>query len=180
MMTKVGGVVLSIGLSLSGTPLHAEAIPSSYRQIAHEYGIPPRVLYSVALQESRMRLRSRQTRPWPWTLNVAGVPRRYPTRIAAYIGLTQYLKQGIRSIDVGLMQVNWRYHQDKLGNPWQALDPYHNVRTGAKILASEYRESQDWFEAIGRYHSPGTNLQQKRRANNYARSVVGISNHLGK
>lgn len=169
-----------MGLSMVGSPLHAETIPSSYRQIAHEYGIPPRVLYSVALQESRMRLRSRLTRPWPWTLNVAGVPRRYPTRIAAYNGLTQYLKQGIRSIDVGLMQVNWRYHQDKLGNPWQALDPYHNVRTGAKILASEYRKSQDWFEAIGRYHSPGSNLQQKRRAYNYARSVVGISNHLGK
>ncbi len=180
MMTKVGGVVLGMGLSLSGTPLHAETIPSSYRQIAHEYGIPPRVLYSVALQESRMRLRSRQTRPWPWTLNVAGVPRRYPTRIAAYNGLTQYLKQGIRSIDIGLMQVNWSYHQDKLGNPWQALDPYHNVRTGAKILATEYRESQDWFEAIGRYHSPGTGLQQQRRAKKYANSVVGISNNLSK
>ncbi|WP_341325912.1 transglycosylase SLT domain-containing protein [Methylotuvimicrobium sp. KM2] len=180
MITKSWVIVLGIGLSIVGSPLHAESMPASYRQIAHEYDIPPRLLYSVALQESRIRLRSRQTRPWPWTLNVAGVPRRYPTRIAAYKGLTFYLERGIRSIDVGLMQVNWRYHQDKLGTPWQALDPYHNVRTGAKILASEYRETEDWFEAIGRYHSPGPGVQQKRRAKKYASSVVGISNNLSK
>ncbi|WP_431064481.1 transglycosylase SLT domain-containing protein [Methylotuvimicrobium sp.] len=180
MIAKLWVVVLGMGLSMADRPLHAEPIPSSYQQIAHEYDIPPGVLYSVALQESRMRLRSRQIRPWPWTLNVAGVPRRYPTRIAAYKGLTFYLERGIRSIDVGLMQVNWRYHQDKLGTPWQALDPHHNVRTGAKILASEYHETQDWFEAIGRYHSPGPSVQQKRRAKKYARSVAGISNNLSK
>ncbi len=178
MIAKPWVVVLGMGLSFAGSPLHAEPIPSSYQQIAHEYDIPPGVLYSVALQESRMRLRSRQTRPWPWTLNVAGVPRRYPTRIAAYKGLTFYLERGIRSIDVGLMQVNWRYHQDKLGTPWQALDPYHNVRTGAKILATEYRETQDWFKAIGRYHSPGPSVRHKRRAKQYASSVVRISNNL--
>jgi hypothetical protein len=36
------------------------------------------------------------------------------------------------------MQVNWRYHQDKLGSPWQALDPYHNLRVGAEILQDCY------------------------------------------
>lgn len=171
MIAKCGSVVLASCLSVIGNPLQAESIPSSYRQVAQEYDIPPDVLYSVALQESRTQLRSRQSRPWPWTLNVAGVPRRYPTRIAAYKGLTSFLEHGVRSIDVGLMQVNWRYHKDKLGSPWQALDPYHNVRTGAKILASEYRETGDWFTAIGRYHSPGEKKEQKQRARHYATQV---------
>lgn len=178
MIAKFSLIVLASWLLVMNNPLQAEPVPSSYQRVAQEYGIPPDVLYSVALQESRTRLRSRQTRPWPWTLNVAGVPRRYPTRVAAYKGLTFFLKHGIRSIDVGLMQVNWRFHKDKLGSPWQALDPYHNVRTGAKILASEYRETGDWFKAIGRYHSPGASFKQKRRAKNYANSVMGISNNL--
>lgn len=177
MIGKFGSIVLAICLVLVTNPLQAEPVPSSYQRVAQEYGIPPDVLYSVALQESRTRLRSRQTRPWPWTLNVAGVPRRYPTRIAAYKGLTFFLERGIRSIDVGLMQVNWRYHKDKLGSPWQALDPYHNVRTGAKILASEYRETGDWPKAIGRYHSPGNKKAQKARARRYSTQV---SKHIKK
>jgi hypothetical protein len=53
-----------------------------------------------------------------------------------------------------LMQVNWRYHQDKLGSPWQALDPYHNLRVGAEILQDCYTNRQDWWSSVGCYHSP--------------------------
>ena len=151
---------------------YAEQIPSSYQKIATENKVPSAVLYAVALAESGQRLRTGKFKPWPWTLNVAGVPRRYPTRKAAWKGLTYFLRQGIKSIDVGLMQVNWRYHHRKLGTPWQALEPFNNTRTGARILSEEYKKTGVWQKAIGRYHSPGQKPVQKKRAERYAKRVM--------
>lgn len=150
------------------------AIPSAYHQVATKFKIPETLLYAVAQTESGMTLRtkySKRFRPWPWTLNVAGTPRRYSTRLAAFKALNFYLNQGIRSIDIGLMQVNWRFHRQKLGSSWQSLDPYHNLRTGAQILKTAYRECQQWRKAVGRYHSPGNTAAQRKRAKRYTARV---------
>jgi len=152
--------------------LKAAPIPSNYQQIALEHNIPAAVIYGIALAESGHRLNKGVFKPWPWTLNVVGIPRRYPTRKAAYQGLVYYLSKGIKSIDIGFMQVNWRYHHQKLGKPWQALDPFHNIRTAAAILQQEYQNTGDWQTAMGRYHSPGPKSDQKKRAINYASRVM--------
>lgn len=162
--------ILILGLIAEGRA--DNAIPPSYHAIAHAHNIPAAVLYGVALTESQLKLSSQKVRPWPWTLNVAGVPRRYPTRIAAWKSLNYYLEQGIDLIDVGIMQVNWHYHQPKLGTPWEALEPVNNTRAGAKILQAEYQKTGAWQAAIGRYHSPGQTPAQKQRAQNYARKVL--------
>lgn len=164
-------IVVSLAFCLAG-PLQAETIPSAYHEIAIDTGIPSSVLYGVALAESGLKLKTGRIRPWPWTLNVAGVPRRYATRQACYKGLRFYLSHGVTSIDIGVMQVNWRYHRKKLVNPWRALDPVFNVRVGARILKDAYRKTKVWNKAIGRYHSPGQKSRQKKRAANYARRVM--------
>jgi len=161
-------------------PLKAETIPSAYHKIAIEADIPASVLYGVALAESGLKLQSGRVRPWPWTLNVAGVPRRYATRQACYKGLRYYLSHGVRSIDIGIMQVNWHYHRKKLVDPWRALDPVFNVRVGAQILKDEYRKTKIWHKAIGRYHSPGQKPKQKKRAAYYARRVMKHIRRIGK
>lgn len=163
-------IVLSVGI-IPVTPADP-SIPPSYRLIAQEHQIPSAVLYGVALTESQLKLSNQTIRPWPWTLNVAGVPRRYPTRIAAWKSLNDYLEQGIDLIDVGIMQVNWHYHHQQLGTPWEALEPFNNTRAGAKILKAEYQTAGDWPVAIGRYHSPGQKPAQKLRAQRYARKVL--------
>jgi hypothetical protein len=146
-----------------------EAVPVGYRTIAAERGIPSTVLYAVALTESGKQVASAGAyRPWPWTLNVAGRGYFFDSRLAAWQALIAWLQEGKRSIDIGLMQVNWRYHQERLGTPWQALDPYHNLRVGAGILQGCYITRQDWWASVGCYHSP-TNLQ---RADQYRRRVV--------
>lgn len=164
--------VLTLFLVSGLSCTQAGDIPPGYQTIAREYQIPASILYAIALTESGLRLKRKAFRPWPWTLNVAGKPRRYKTRKAAHEALAYYLKQGIRSIDIGLMQVNWRYHHKKLGTPWQALDPYHNIRTGAHILRTEYKHIKQWNRAIGRYHSPGKTSAQKRRAKRYLSRVM--------
>ncbi len=162
-------ILFAIGQTMTAK---AESIPSAYQGIAIEYGIPSSILYGIAYAESGKKIRPGVYRPWPWTLNVAGVPRRYPTRKLAYQGLMHFLKKGIKSIDIGLMQVNWRYHHKKLGTPWQALEPFNNTRTGARILRDEYQIVGDWTKAIGRYHSPGQKPAQKKRALRYCKRVM--------
>jgi soluble lytic murein transglycosylase-like protein len=140
----------------------AQPVPWGYAQVARSYGVPADVLYAVALTESGDQLTGGRFRPWPWTLNVQGRPERFRTRRDAYRALVRYLRQGITSIDVGLMQVNWHWHHRRLGTPWEALDPYHNMRVGSSILREEYGRSRDWRLAVGRYHSPANPRHAER------------------
>ena len=157
------------GMSVSGTVWSDESVPAGYRAVATENGIPYTLFYAVALTESGKPVGvTRHYRPWPWTLNVAGQGYFFDSRLAAWQALTVWLEQGKRSIDIGLMQVNWRYHRERLSTPWQALDPYFNLRVGAKILQECYFTRQDWWASVGCYHAPG----DSQRAKQYRRRVV--------
>lgn len=154
-------------------------VPVGYRQVAQLYQVPEQFVYGIALNESGKTLDRHQVRPWPWTLNVDGKGYAYPTRKACWLALTRFLAQGKKLVDIGLMQVNWHYHQEKLGDPWLALDPYANLHIGVRILRDEYERTHDWFQAVGRYHSPGSSSVQRQRADQYARRVFRrLSNRL--
>ena len=157
-----------IALGLACVPAADSEPPPGYVRVAQEYGLPPEALYAVALTESARRLPSRELRPWPWTLNVEGAPHYYTTRMEAFRALKDYLAQGLRRIDVGLMQVNWQSHEARLRDPWTALDPYYNLRLGAWLLATEARARGDLHAAIGRYHAP----RDPARAARYRERVV--------
>ena len=159
-------------------PVHADEIPTGYRQVATEYGIPAQLFYTVALTESRRAIVPGRTLPWPWSLNVAGQSLRFPTRKAAWLALRTFLDQGMRRVDIGLMQINWSYHAKRLGDPWRALDPYHNLRVGAQILLTEYRRSGDWMEAAGRYHNPGASPKQQHLAATYRQRVPSMMKQI--
>ena len=141
-------------------------LPAGYAVMGQRFGVPPMVLYGVALQESA-KLFGPFALPWPWTLNVQGAPMRYPTYGAAVAGMRGFIAGGICNVDAGLMQVNWGYHRDKLVEPARALDPYPNIAVGAHILRTHFAETRDWYTAVGRYHAPGN----AERAAHYAALV---------
>ena len=160
---------LFVGLILPSTGWSEAAVPAGYRAIAAEHAMPHTLLYAVALTESGKQIESTgDYRPWPWTLNIAGRGYYFDSRREAWQALTEWLRRGQRSIDIGLMQVNWRYHQQRLGTPWQALDPYHNLQVGAAILQNCYQSQQDWWSSVGCYHAP----VNAKRADRYRRRVV--------
>ncbi len=164
-----GWLMVVAGLMLPSASWSGESVPVGYREIAAERDVPQSVLYAVALTESGRRVVPAGVyRPWPWTLNVAGRGYFFDSRQQAWQALREQLKDGKRSIDIGLMQVNWRYHQSRLGSPWQALDPYHNLSVGAEILQECYITRQDWWASVGCYHSPSN----QRRADEYRRRVI--------
>ena len=167
MAVWIGAV---LGLVSSTAAWSGETVPGGYRAIAAEYEIPYTILYAIALAESGRGLNdNRIRRPWPWTLNVAGRGYYYSSREAAWNALNRYIAHGEQSIDIGLMQVNWKYHKGKLGDTWRALDPYHNLRIAAMILLDCFHKRRDWWASVGCYHSPANAL----RAQGYQLRVVG-------
>lgn len=145
-----------------GSRLVLGEVPAAYRQVAREYDVPPSLLFAIAVTESGRTTPGGRMLPWPWTLNVDGRAFYYRSREEASSALRKFLKAG-HSPDVGLMQVNWRYHGEKLGDPSQALDPWLNLRAGALILREAYEATGDWWQAVGRYHSATPRLAEAYR-----------------
>ena len=133
----------------------AQSVPTGYQQVASEYDLPPALLYAVALTESgQSSLSEGRYRPWPWALNISGEGHYFSTRQEAWQALQAALVSGNSSVDIGLMQINWRYHRPALGSAWQALDPYHNLRVAAAILHDCYVVHTNWMQSAGCYHAP--------------------------
>ena len=147
----------------------ADDIPSAYVTAANAHRVPPAVLYAVGLTESR-RTTPHGARPWPWTLNVDGRAYYYPSRSAAWLALRRHVAAK-RTVDVGLMQVNWNWHSALLQDTWRALEPYHNLDAAARLLRGHYDATGDWWTAIGRYHAPAN----ERRAERYR---LRVGRHL--
>lgn len=129
-------------------------MPAGYQRIAAEQDVPASILYALAAAESGQRLASGGYRPWPWTLNVAGTPRRFRTASAALEALRAHLDAGQTNIDIGLMQVNWHWHSHRFASPAEALAPYTNLCVGARILREQHDAATDWLQAAGLYHAP--------------------------
>ena len=132
---------------------------------------------AVAMTESgQSHLSLSQWRPWPWTLNIKGRGHYFVSRQAAWRALLDALAEEDPSVDIGLMQVNWRYHRRDLGSPWQALEPYHNLRVGAAILKRCRTPNIDWWDSVGCYHAPN----DPARAQRYRERVRGHWRALGR
>ena len=96
-------------------------VPPAYRDAATRLGIPPTILYGVALQESALRWGGHAL-PWPVDPEhppTATALRQLPDALAA---LKAALGRGVRNVDCGCMQ-NWGYHRARLQSPERALDP---------------------------------------------------------
>lgn len=136
------------------TPCAQQVPPAAYQLAAEDAGIPASVLFAVAQQESGLPLHGRLI-PWPWTLNVAGVPARYPNRAQACSGLRRaLLRVPATRVDVGLGQVNVGYHGHRVEQPCALLDPHRNLTIAATILREQHTPGEDWLVAIGRYYRP--------------------------
>lgn len=132
----------------------APIAPPAYEWAAAAAHVPSSVLLAVARAESGVRLQGRWI-PWPWTLNVAGVPRHFLTRAAACSTLTQALRVvSAHRIDVGLGQIDVGYYGNQVKAPCQLLDPYRNLLLAATLLKRHHEPGENWMLAIGRYHRP--------------------------
>src|SRR5690606_29154087 len=117
-------------------------------------GIPPGILSAIALVESGGRNpRTGAPTPWPWSYNVAGKGHAPPTKARAIAEVSALLAQGVRSVDVGCMQINLMHHPQAFQGLEEAFDPHANLRYAARFLKELRARHGDWGQAIARYHS---------------------------
>lgn len=149
--------------------------PSAWVAAADKYRLDVLDLYSVALRESSLKRADGGVRAWPWTLRTPQTGALYfESYEAALAKLKELIAQGTKNIDIGLMQVNWRWNGHRLPDPKRLLLPAENIEIAAQIL----REHLDGFDgdlrlAIARYHNPRSELGIP-----YAASVLAIRDYL--
>jgi tetratricopeptide (TPR) repeat protein len=141
--------------------------------------IPQGLLTAISLVETgRVIANSTQVTPWPWSININGQGKFFETKEDAVKEVRALLDQGQRSIDVGCMQVNLRYHPEAFRTLEDAFDPATNVAYGAQFLNSLHQLQGSWANAIERYHSSDEGRRDEYRLkvlafwNDQARNIV--------
>ncbi len=129
-------------------------------------GIPDQLLSAISKVESGRADPSTGTvRAWPWTINAEGIGHYYASKAEAIAAAQAFQAQGIRSIDVGCMQVNLSYHPEAFASLDQAFDPQSNATYAAGFLQTLFRQQGSWPHAAAAYHSlnPGPGADYQRR-----------------
>ena len=140
---------------------------TAWAEAAVPYDLDPSLLYAIALMESG-RPRAGGLAPWPWTLWLPG-------RGGVFLETREQALSTLRahsagSVDVGLMQVNLRWHGHRVTSPEELLEPERNLAIAAVILSEALATAPGDLElGIGRYHSPN-----ETRARDYGRIVLTI------
>ena len=138
MMTRTRIWLLLVLLAI--TPLGAraqdwaacrEAVEAAEREAA----LPPGLLHAIARTESGRRdPATGRVEPWPWALNAAGMGMHAPSRAEAIATVAALQARGIRSIDVGCLQVNLLHHPGAFASLEEAFEPAANARYAARFL----------------------------------------------
>jgi tetratricopeptide (TPR) repeat protein len=142
------------------------------------FNIPQGLLTAISLAEAGRPAPTGELMAWPWTINVNGDGQFFETKEEAVAATRKFLDEGQRSIDVGCMQVNLRYHPNAFKTIEEAFEPGTNIAYGAKFLSSLREMQGSWPKAVERYHSSddGRREQYRERVvalwNSEARNIV--------
>lgn len=158
--------VRSIAVLLYMPAMALASFDSLVSTVSAETGVPAPIIRAVCTHESQSFHKGRR-QPWPWTLNVAGQGYWFRDRESATLYAELELVTGTSSIDIGLCQINWRWHGHHFSSIAELMDPAVNVRYAAQHLKS-LKGDNTWQEAIGAYHSPSN----RSRAEAYATAVL--------
>jgi hypothetical protein len=158
----------------------AAACESAIAWAERSEALPTGLLGAIARVESgRVDPADAAVRPWPWTINANGIGRVFDTEDAAIEAVRALQAQGVRSIDVGCLQVNLLYHPNAFGSLEQAFDPTANAAYAARFLRTLFDESQDWRAAAAAYHSRTPDLGASYRDLVLAAWAPGTASPIG-
>jgi len=140
---------------LAGSPASdAAACAAAVRFAERKASLPPLLLGAISMAESgRTEPQTRRFGAWPWTINVAGKDFFFDTKREAIAAVVQSQVAGVRSIDVGCMQVNLMHHPNAFPSLDQAFDPWINADYAADFLGRLRVVTGDWASATAAYHS---------------------------
>ena len=132
--------------------------------------IPEHLLAAIGRVESGRRdPETGRSNPWPWTINVEGQGYFYETKAQAVAAARALQARGVRSFDVGCMQVNLMHHPAAFATLEQAFDPQANTAYAARFLRELFGQTRNWEKAAAFYHS-----QTPELGSDYQRRVMAV------
>lgn len=136
------------------TPEAHTACIEATRRAERRHHLAPHLLGAISLAETgRWSPDHRASFAWPWTVTAEGRGRYLPSKAAAIAEVLRLRARGVKSIDVGCLQVNLFYHGDAFDNLNQAFDPDLNADYAAAFLHDLKEEVGTWEDAVAFYHS---------------------------
>lgn len=148
------------------------------------YQIKRHLLTTIAnVETGRWNAEKKQKNAWPWTVNAQGKGMFFETKAQAVREVKRLQAKGVKSIDVGCMQINLAYHPDAFDSIEEAFDPQTNAEYGAKFLKNLYENNnKDWIKAAMAYHSsvPTKALKYKKKIVSAYELVKQAQNNLDK
>lgn len=122
-------------------------------QAGAEAGLPDGLLPAISLVEAGRGTGDGGLAPWPWTLNEGGKGMYFDTREEALAYLEAALARGVTNIDIGCMQLNWKWHGAGFASPEDMIDPARNTRYAARFMTELHSRLGSWDVAASAYHS---------------------------
>ena len=116
-------------------------------------GLPQGILASISRVESGHVWDDGLVKGWPWATNNRGKGKYFDSREEALSYIKKVIASGDHNIDVGCMQINYRWHGKAFKSIEQMIDPAYNVPYAAKFLSILYDRHGNWDKAIRYYHS---------------------------
>lgn len=144
-------------------------------KVAKRHQLDPYVLYAVALVESNKKGEQNRVTPWPWAINNAGKSFIPASQHEAETLLNKMLDEGKHNVDVGIMQVNLRWHGHRVAKPEHLLNPITNLEVGAVLLAEAIHSAPDNLAlGVGRYYS----WKNVPAAVEYGQKVIALADQI--
>ena len=121
-------------------------------RLGAQAGLPDGLLPAISRIESG-RPGKGGTRAWPWTLNTGGQGHYFENNYDALDFVEKFISKGQRNVDLGCMQINYRWHGENFASIAAMMDPVQNITYSIKFLKTLREQSGSWSAAVQRYHS---------------------------
>ncbi|HVN26871.1 MAG TPA: lytic transglycosylase domain-containing protein [Candidatus Binataceae bacterium] len=146
------------------------SVGDPYLAAARDAGVPSDLLIAIAGAESGYH---------PWALNIHGHQVFCQSRSEAESVLANTPTD---DIDIGLMQINWRFWGPRSGLASKAelLDPRRNLQFGAAILRDGLSRGGSLWHRISNYHSGGSAERDRYNRMVYAAYLHYMHHKLGR
>lgn len=116
-------------------------------------GLPEGLLAAISLVETGKGDGQGGRMPWPWTLNQGGDSHYLDSAQEALDKLDNILATGTTNVDVGCMQLNWKWHSKAFASRADMIDPVQNTAYAARFLKELHNQLGSWELATAAYHS---------------------------
>lgn len=163
--------IVFLCLVLSRVSLAVDLTDTVFDKAGKQFDLDPLLIYSVALNESATGRGDGNVSPWAWALRAPNLPYYGGNYNDASKKLTEFLSNHGNSIDIGYMQVNYKWHRSRVKTPHDLLDPQTNILIGTEILKEAIASApNDLTLGVGRYHR----WVDEDKARSYGRRVLNI------